>query len=212
MGRKMIEKNYCVYRHIRKDTNQVFYVGLGLKERPKRISGRNEIWNRIINKTEWFYEIIMNELTLEEAQQKEIEFIKLYGRINTKTGTLANMTDGGEGCVGTLISEKHKKRISECNKGRKLTEEHKKKISQFQKGRIDSEETKLKKSESLKGLKKTEEHKLNQSLSQTKYNFKEIYLNNKELFDTKSESIIKNTTGLSKGTIHRIRQYIKNER
>ena len=208
----MIEKNYCVYRHIRKDTNQVFYVGLGLKQRPRRVSGRNEIWNRIINKTEWFYEIIINELTLEEAQQKEIEFIKLYGRINTKTGTLANMTDGGEGCFGIKMSDESKEKIRKKALGRKATDETRKKISESQKGRIISEETRLKRSKSLKGLKKTEETKLKISLSHTKYNFKEIYLNNKELFDTKSESIIQKYTGLSKGTIHRIRQYIKNER
>jgi hypothetical protein len=43
-----------------------------------------------------------------EAFAKEIELIKLYGRRNTKTGTLFNLTDGGEGASGAIKTEEHK--------------------------------------------------------------------------------------------------------
>lgn len=38
---------------------------------------------------------------LEQLKEKEIEFIKLYGRINQGNGTLANLTDGGQRNLGS---------------------------------------------------------------------------------------------------------------
>ena len=43
-----------------------------------------------------------------EAFAKEIELIALYGRRNLKTGTLFNLTDGGEGGSGTINTAAHK--------------------------------------------------------------------------------------------------------
>jgi hypothetical protein len=43
-----------------------------------------------------------------EAFAKEIELIALYGRRNTNTGTLFNLTDGGEGGSGTVRTMEHK--------------------------------------------------------------------------------------------------------
>jgi hypothetical protein len=43
-----------------------------------------------------------------EAFAKEIELIALYGRRNTGTGTLFNLTDGGEGASGTIRTKAHK--------------------------------------------------------------------------------------------------------
>jgi len=89
-----------LYRHIRNDKNEPFYIGVGgleefdNYERSEFKHGRNIIWNRIINKSLFEIEIVLDDLTPEEALQKEIEFIKLYGRIDKKTGILANMTDG----------------------------------------------------------------------------------------------------------------------
>lgn len=49
------------------------------------------------------------ETTIEsEAFAKEIELIALYGRRNTDTGTLFNLTEGGEGGSGTIRTEAHK--------------------------------------------------------------------------------------------------------
>lgn len=43
-----------------------------------------------------------------EAFAKEIELITLYGRRNLKTGTLFNLTNGGEGGSGTVKTDAHK--------------------------------------------------------------------------------------------------------
>jgi hypothetical protein len=47
-----------------------------------------------------------------EAFAKEIELIALYGRRNTGTGTLFNLTDGGEGASGAIRSKAEKAHLS----------------------------------------------------------------------------------------------------
>lgn len=97
---------YCLYRHIRKDINLPFYVGVGIinnktnsiKKRYKRAyvnNGRNDIWNKITKKTDYTVEIMLESDNKENIEMKEVEFIKLYGRIDLGTGSLCNFTDGG---------------------------------------------------------------------------------------------------------------------
>ena len=86
-----------VYRHIRLDKNQPFYIGIGSDAEYKRANERarrSELWKKITAKSDYFVEIIADEVSVEFAKEKEIEFIKLYGRIDKRTGTLCNMTDG----------------------------------------------------------------------------------------------------------------------
>ena len=47
-----------------------------------------------------------------DAFAKEIELIALYGRRNLQTGTLFNLTDGGEGASGAIRSDKEKAHLS----------------------------------------------------------------------------------------------------
>jgi hypothetical protein len=89
-----------VYRHIRKDKNEPFYIGIGNSKydyhRAYERYNRNEIWKRIDAKTDIDVEILIDNITYEKAKEKEVEFVKLYGRINKGTGSLANMTEGGD--------------------------------------------------------------------------------------------------------------------
>jgi hypothetical protein len=98
-----------VYRHIRKDKNQPFYIGIGKTNRAYMKHGRNSIWNRIVSKTDYEIEILFSDVSWEFAVEKEKEFIKMYGRINNNTGVLSNMTDGGEGSPGTITKESTRK-------------------------------------------------------------------------------------------------------
>ena len=93
----MEDNIYYVYRHIRLDKNQVFYIGLGRNKRAWDKHSRNRYWNHIVKNTDYEVEIILGDLTRQEASEKEKEFIKLYGRIDLGFGTLVNMTDGGDG-------------------------------------------------------------------------------------------------------------------
>jgi hypothetical protein len=98
-----------VYQHIRKDTQEVFYIGVGVnKYRAYKKFGRNPHWKNI-SKKGYEIEILFENLTWEEAIKKEKDLISLYGRKDLGLGPLVNMTDGGEGVVGQIRSEESKK-------------------------------------------------------------------------------------------------------
>lgn len=126
---------YYLYRHIRLDKNEVFYIGIGkintnyntfkcnYQRAFAKKKSRNEHWKSIIAKTDYKVEIIFHCNGIEEIQEKEREFIKLY------KNTLCNQTDGGLGIKSYKHTGFTKKRISETMKGRKLSEEHRKNIN-----------------------------------------------------------------------------------
>lgn len=107
-----INKNiHYLYRHIRLDTNEVFYVGIGTVNKNESISSheryyrraynnskRNIFWKRVVSKTTYEVEILLESDDYDFIKQKEIEFISLYGRRDLGKGTLVNLTDGGENC------------------------------------------------------------------------------------------------------------------
>lgn len=138
-----------VYRHVRLDKNEVFYVGIGLTNDEKYTrayskKGRNNIWKGITSRVEYKVEVFFEDDCNEVIREKEKEFIALYGRIDLNTGTLCNLTDGGDGSVNLIVSEETRRKQSESRKGKKHTEEAKKNMSMRQKGRVMSDETKEK--------------------------------------------------------------------
>jgi hypothetical protein len=88
-----------VYLHRRKDSNEIFYIGIG-KDRYRigRKANRNKYWHNIVNKYGYTKEVLMSDLTWGEAITEEIKLIKKYGRKDLGTGNLVNMTRGGDGC------------------------------------------------------------------------------------------------------------------
>lgn len=151
---------HYLYRHIRLDKYEPFYIGIGTRinncdiSRANRISGRNLIWKRIVKKSNYKVEILLESDNYNFIKEKEIEFIKLYGRKNIRTGTLANLTDGGEGTKGHIKTKEVREILRLKNVGKKLSEEHKQKISlnssRHNLGKKFSEETRKKISESRK--------------------------------------------------------------
>jgi hypothetical protein len=110
-----------VYRHIRLDNNKPFYIGIGSDDEGKykrahNKSKRSILWKRILAKTEYKIDILLDDLSWEEACEKEKEFISMYGRLDNCLGTLCNHTDGGEGLLGNIQSkETINKRIANTN-------------------------------------------------------------------------------------------------
>ncbi len=121
-----MDKIYYLYRHIRLDKNEPFYIGIGYynlnQSYKSKFSNyrrayskyeRNSYWNHLTNLTNYTVDIMLESKNLEFIRNKEIEFIKLYGRKDLGIGTLVNMTDGGEGCFGCIPSEYAKLKSSE---------------------------------------------------------------------------------------------------
>jgi hypothetical protein len=153
-----------LYRHVRLDTNKVFYVGIGSDlnySRAHRKTTRNKFWNRIVEKTNYRVDIVLDNLSWEEARIKEIEFISIYGRRDIGIGTLVNLTDGGDGCVNRKFTDKQyessrkfktqewRDRIAKSNKGKLVSNKTRKKISESRKGKSLSYEVRCKISASL---------------------------------------------------------------
>jgi hypothetical protein len=139
---------FYIYKHIRPDTGEVFYIGKGNtsknshEARYKTASGRNKIWKSIVAKNNGVFipEIICYCDTEEEVNELEKHYISLYGRRNLNKGTLCNLTDGADGSFGIKVSDETRKKLSIAFSGEKHPN--------F--GKKLSKETCLKKSETLK--------------------------------------------------------------
>lgn len=124
----MLSNNFYIYRHIRPDTNEVFYIGKG-NNMDKRVSPyarakcknkRHEYWKRIVAKNNGLFtvEIMFECETEEQVNIKEVEFIALYGRKDLGNGTLVNFTNGGEGAKGVVMTDEVKKKHSVSMQGK----------------------------------------------------------------------------------------------
>lgn len=144
-----------VYRHIRHDKNEPFYIGIGSDtpyyKRANERARRSTFWKKIVSKTEYSVEILFDNISFEEAKVKEIEFIKLYGRKDLHTGCLVNLTDGGDGLINKVYTPEYRKNLSESMKNRVLSEEHKAKLRTYRLGVPNSPEARLKISIANKG-------------------------------------------------------------
>lgn len=127
---------YYLYRHIRLDKNQVFYIGIGTIPNDKilkqlgythksfyrraydRKKSRNSYWLNIINNTQYRVEIMFETDDINLIKQKEIEFISLY------KNSLCNMTIGGDGIKSYKHTDETKRRISRSLKGKKKSKSH----------------------------------------------------------------------------------------
>lgn len=139
--------NYYVYIHRRKDSNEVFYIGISRQEKYFRVNtktGRNPIWNNIVNKYGFIGEVLYSNLSKSEACLIEKALIKSYGRININSGVLANLTAGGDGSVDCPKSIETKNKMSRARLGKPLSEDTKNKMSATRKGKKATDETKAK--------------------------------------------------------------------
>jgi group I intron endonuclease len=74
---------------------------------------------------------VLTECSKEELAKKEIEFIAKYKSEGAK---LTNLTTGGEGNPGRVVSKETSDKIRKALTGKKLTEEHKKSLRVPHKG------------------------------------------------------------------------------
>jgi len=127
---------YYLYRHIRLDKNEPFYIGIGkiykkyLSEhygngqRYKRawdFAQRSDLRKKVFSKCNKNIrvEILFESSDRNFIKQKEIEFVSLYGRINLKTGILTNLTPGGDCGLESLFSEERRERLRQIGKNKR---------------------------------------------------------------------------------------------
>jgi hypothetical protein len=133
----MTARHY-LYRHIRLDKNEPFYIGIGTVYQVDINSSletvyykrayckqRSGIWYNVTNKTNYIVEIIIESNNYDFIKDKEREFINLYGRKNNNTGCLVNLTDGGEGTNNRVVSQKTKNILKIKATGKKWSDEYK---------------------------------------------------------------------------------------
>jgi hypothetical protein len=155
-----------VYRHIRLDKNEPFYIGIGKTEkRAYSKHSRNRYWNHITKNTEYKVQILFDDLSWDMAVEKEIELIQTYGRKDLGLGTLVNLTDGGEGLRNYKLSESQLQFLRENFGGeknpmfgKKHTQQSLDKIKEVRRNQVFTEESNRKRSEKQKGIKRSPEY------------------------------------------------------
>lgn len=95
---------YYVYEWYILETDEVFYVGKGCRRRAGNIVSRNKFFKDMYYSHKCKYRKVYNNLTEQQAYEKEIELIKFY-RENTSY-RLTNICDGGEGSDGKIFCKK----------------------------------------------------------------------------------------------------------
>lgn len=90
------------------ESGKIYYIGKGKGRRAWDKNYRSV--RRPPNKNNII--ILKNNLTEEEAFRHEVYMISVIGRRNLGTGSLMNMTDGGDGVSGLVRSDEYKKQKS----------------------------------------------------------------------------------------------------
>ena len=134
-----------VYIHKRKTDGIVFYIGIGTrKQRAYSKHGRNLMWNSIVDKHGYDVDVLVDNISIDEAKYYERYLIRYHGRRDSGFGNLCNMTDGGDCVHGYIFTEERRIVAGNINRGKKFTEEVKRKISESHKGMKHKESSKIK--------------------------------------------------------------------
>jgi hypothetical protein len=86
---------HYVYAHFEKDTNKLFYIGLGKNNRCNQVHQRNTYWKNVFKKHGIVIKFIATDLSISDAKNIEKEWI-------LKTNPICNMTMGGEAGESTV--------------------------------------------------------------------------------------------------------------
>jgi hypothetical protein len=120
----MIKTQHCIYQHSNPITGEVFYIGLGLQDRPYNFTtGRSKEWKDYVEKNgKPNVKILHCNLTAEEADRIERELIARLGRKGADSeGILLNKSSGGQkGALGFKQPPDLLKKRSQIMTGKKM--------------------------------------------------------------------------------------------
>lgn len=126
LSEKKVPREHYVYQYNREDGSP-YYIGKGKKKRAFDSHGKIPV---PIDKSRIVFLVI--NLTDDEAMIEERRLIAFYGRKDNGTGILRNMTNGGDGPEGMVMSEATKRKISAALSGGKMppfSKEHLEKLA-----------------------------------------------------------------------------------
>jgi len=103
---------FFVYVHRRADDGTVFYVGKGTVKRGRcerafERFGRSRYWNAVVAKHGFEVEVVAHFMVESDSHAFECALIREYGR-----SRLVNLTAGGEGSVGIVVSPQARAKLS----------------------------------------------------------------------------------------------------
>ena len=142
-----MNKIYYVYKHINKETKEVFYVGKGTinneykkydRKTEESKSRRNKIWLQYVESINYNYDVeVVQEFENEYDTLKfEYELQKYYWSIGQCQCSLAYGEEWDKhNKINVWNNDERNKKISNANKGKIRTKEQKEKISNTLKGR-----------------------------------------------------------------------------
>jgi hypothetical protein len=136
---------YYTYAYLREDGTP-YYIGKGKGRRAFLKHGTffPPSKERIL--------FLKKNLTEEQSFKHEIYMIAVFGRKDLETGILHNKTDGGDGCSGKIMTEKDIENRRKGRLGKPLSESHKRKIAEANRGTPKTMTEKRKQSDIEKGL------------------------------------------------------------
>ena len=107
-----------VYAYLREDLTP-YYIGKGKGSRAWKVHARQNGTN-LLPKNKTRIQIFAHRLSDAEACELEKKLILYFGRKDLGTGILRNLTAGGDGTSGRVVSEITKQKKSESLKGKKI--------------------------------------------------------------------------------------------
>jgi hypothetical protein len=129
-----------VYQHRRKDTNSIFYIGIGKNEsRAFSKNSRSLYWKNIALRVGFEVDILFKGISWSDACNVEIGMIDSYGRKDLGFGELVNMTSGGDGVVGNVISDTTRNKM--INSKKNMSIETRDKMRRSRLGKKSAKET-----------------------------------------------------------------------
>ncbi len=111
----MANEEFYTYIHRKADTGEVFYVGKGKGYRCHDQNNRNKHWANIVKKHGFSVEIAGRFASEKDAFDHERMLIAGFRADGIK---LANMTDGGQGMAGRVLTPENREKLSKALKGR----------------------------------------------------------------------------------------------
>lgn len=107
-----------VYFHRNPTTHEIFYVGISSSNvRPHETRRRSKAWKQYVKDNGFYVEIYKSGIEYDHAKLIEMELIRRYGRVIDGTGSLLNITKGGDGHYGYTLSQEFRDKVSKRMKG-----------------------------------------------------------------------------------------------